>query len=322
MGGVRYLFADMNSFFAAVEQQEQPALRGLPVAVAPTLVATTCCIAATYEANGYGIKTGTPVHEARQRCPHLQLVEARPQLYVQYHHRVVEAVESCLHVDEVCSIDEMYDKLLGEEQQPENAARIAHQVKDAIRDAAGHCVRCSIGLAPNAFLAKVASDLNKPDGMTVILPEQMPEAISHLALTDLPGIASNMKRRLHAAGITTVDQLCRAGEADLSEAWGSRVLGSIWWHQLRGHELPARPTQRRTLGHSHVLPPEFRRDDRAWAVLARMVHKAATRMRGLHYRAGYLTVDLSFFDQPSWQQRGNLGLCRDTLKMIRTALSL
>jgi hypothetical protein len=100
MGEVRYLFADMNSFFAAVEQQERPGLRGLPVVVAPTLVETTCCIVATYEAKGYGIKTGTPIHEARKRCPHLELVEARPQLYVQYHHRVVEAVESCLQVDQ------------------------------------------------------------------------------------------------------------------------------------------------------------------------------------------------------------------------------
>ncbi|MEX0643114.1 MAG: hypothetical protein WD468_10460, partial [Pirellulales bacterium] len=253
--GLRYLFADMNSFFASVEQQDRPALRGQPVGVVPVLADTTCCIAASYEAKSYGIKTGTSVREARQRCPHVHLIEARVRLYVEYHHRVVEAVESCLHVDEISSIDEMYGRLLGTEQAPERAASIAFAVKDAIRKAAGPCIRCSIGLAPNPWLAKVASDMNKPDGLTMLLPEQLPEAICHLKLTDLPGIASNMERRLHAAGITTVMQLCHASEANLSEAWASKALGSIWWAQLRGHDLPHRATRRQTVGHSHVLPP-------------------------------------------------------------------
>ena len=322
MTGVRYLFADMNSFFASVEQQEHPELRGLPIAVVPTLVETTCCIAASYEAKSYGIKTGTGVREARQRCPHIRLIEARPACYVRYHHRVVEAVESCLHVDQVCSIDEMYGKLLGQERQPERAAVIAYQVKDAIRKAAGPCIRCSIGLAPNPWLSKVASDMNKPDGLTMLLPEQLPDAICHLKLTDLPGIATNMERRLAAVDITSVAQLCQATEAALSEAWGSKVLGSIWWQQLRGVDLPYRPTHRRTVGHSHVLPPDQRTDARAWAVLARMIHKAAARMRRLGYRAGDLTMQVTYIDRRGWEQRASLGFCRDTLTMIHVALPM
>lgn len=322
MEGVRYLFADMNSFFASVEQQEHPELQGLPIAVVPTLVETTCCIAASYEAKSYGIKTGTGVREAKQLCPHIRLIEARPACYVQYHHRVIEAVESCLHVDQVCSIDEMYGKLLGQECQPERAAVIAYQVKDAIRKATGPCVRCSIGLAPNPWLAKVASDMNKPDGLTMLLPEQLPDAICHLELTDLPGIAKNMERRLAAVHITSVAQLCQASEADLSQAWGSTVLGSIWWQQLRGIDLPYRPTHRRTVGHSHVLPPDQRTDERAWAVLARMIHKAAARMRRLGYRAGDLTMQVTYIDRRSWEHRASLGLCRDTLTMIHVALPL
>jgi DNA polymerase-4 len=318
--GVRYLFADMNSFFASVEQQECPSLRGLPIAVVPMRVESTCCIAASYEAKGYGVKTGTSVREARQLCPHIRLIEARPQRYVAYHHRVIEAVESCLHVDHVCSIDEMYGKLLGAECQPERAAAIAYRVKDAIRRTVGACIRCSIGLAPNPWLAKIASDMNKPDGLTMLLPEQLPEAICHLALTDLPGIAKNMERRLAAVQITSVAQLCRACEADLSHAWGSTVLGNIWWQQLRGIDLPYRPTHRRTVGHSHVLPPKQRTDERAWAVLARMIHKAAARMRRIEYRAGYLTVQVAYLDRQHWEQRAALGLCRDTLTMVRAAL--
>ena len=262
------------------------------------------------------MKTGTIVHEARTLCPHLYLVEARPRLYVQYHHRIVAAVESCLHVDQVCSIDEMYGRLMGPEGEPERAAAIAHHVKAAIYLAVGPFMRCSIGLAPNTWLAKVASDMQKPDGLTMILPEQMPEAICKLELTDLPGIASNMERRLHQRGVQHVDQLCRLSPEELAAVWGSKVLGTIWWHQLRGHDLPYRPTHRRTVGHSHVLPPERRTIEGAHAVLVRLIHKAAARLRRMHYSAGCLTVSVEFLNGPWWERRLPLGLCRDTLTMV------
>ena len=104
---LRALFVDFNSYFASVEQQEQPALRGRPMAVAPIMTDSTCCIAASYEAKRFGIKTGTNVGEARNRCPGLIVVEARPSLYVEYHHRLIAAVDSCVPVTQVRSIDEM-----------------------------------------------------------------------------------------------------------------------------------------------------------------------------------------------------------------------
>ena len=95
---VRALFVDFNSYFASVEQQVQPHLRGVPVAVVPVLTESTSCIAASYEAKAFGVKTGTRVSSARKMCPGLQVVESRPPLYVEYHHRLVEAVESCVPV--------------------------------------------------------------------------------------------------------------------------------------------------------------------------------------------------------------------------------
>src|SRR5450432_47129 len=102
---LRALVIDFNSFFASVEQQEQPALRGQPVAVVPVMTDSTCCIAASYEAKCFGIKTGTNVGEARQRCPGLIVVEARPPLYIEYHHKLIAAVDACLPVTDVRSID-------------------------------------------------------------------------------------------------------------------------------------------------------------------------------------------------------------------------
>src|ERR1039458_373592 len=98
-----WLFVDLNSYFASVEQEARPELRGRPVGVVPMMADTTCCIAASYEAKAYGVKTGTVVGEAKKMCPDLVLVEARHELYVEYHHRIVEAVESCLPVTAVMS---------------------------------------------------------------------------------------------------------------------------------------------------------------------------------------------------------------------------
>ncbi|MEA2707782.1 MAG: polymerase, partial [Phycisphaerales bacterium] len=164
---LRVLYLDMNSFFASVEQQLRPELRGRPVAVAAVDVDSTCCIAASYEAKQLGIRTGTPVWKAR-KCKGVRIVEARPDVYVRVHHEIIKVVESCLPVHAVHSIDEMSCRLSPDESEPSAAAELAHRVKQTVRDGVGSCLSCSIGLAPNRLLAKVAADMQKPDGLTTI----------------------------------------------------------------------------------------------------------------------------------------------------------
>ena len=98
---LNWLFVDLNSYFASVEQQVRPELRGRPVGVVPMMADTTCCIAASYEAKAFGVRTGTIVADAKRMCPEIVLVEARHEIYIEYHHRVVEAVESCVPVTAV-----------------------------------------------------------------------------------------------------------------------------------------------------------------------------------------------------------------------------
>jgi len=133
---VEWLFLDLNSYFASVEQQERPELRGRPIGIVPLITENTCCIAASYEAKAYGIKTGTSVADAKLVCPHLQLVEGRPKLYVEYHHRITEAVQSCIPISHVMSIDEMACRLMGRERFIPNANAIAYQIKEALRKVA------------------------------------------------------------------------------------------------------------------------------------------------------------------------------------------
>ncbi|MCC6682130.1 MAG: DNA polymerase [Phycisphaeraceae bacterium] len=322
-GLFRYLFIDMNSFFASVEQQVQPALRGKPVGIVPIDgTDATCCIAASYEAKACGVKTGTSVPEARRRCPQIQLTLARPRLYVQFHHRIIRAVESALHVEQVCSIDEMYGRLMSNERSPQQAAAIAERIKRAIAAECGPHVRCSIGIGPNIWLSKIATDLQKPDGLVLLSIDELPARLSELKLTDLPGVGRNMAVRLAAHGITTVEQLWSLRESQLHRIWASRVLGSIWYAQMRGEALPYRPTQRRSVSHSHVLAPRLRTHELAYQVMIRMLHKAARRMRRLGYCAGAMSIYVRCEGGRRWETGCDLSHAYDTLTLVHHAARL
>jgi DNA polymerase-4 len=313
---LRELILDFNSYFASVEQQDRPDLRARPVAVAPVMTDHTCCIAASYEAKRWGIKTGTMVGAARKICPALVVVEARPPLYVEYHHRLVAAVDSVLPVSEVLSIDEMRCALRGRWQERETVLGLARQIKRTIASTVGIYVRCSIGIAPNGFLAKTASDMEKPDGLVVIDESDLPEILFRLELTDLCGIAEAREGRLHACGIRTVEQLCRAPKALLRAAWHG-IEGERMYALLRGEVVERAPTQRCTVGHSHVLEPQFRTLPLAEAVLQRLLQKAATRLRSLGYMAGGLGVALKFIGRPPWGDEVRFVETQDTLDFIR-----
>ena len=158
----------VNSFFASVEQHDEKRLRDRPVGVVPVVAATTCCIATSSEAKAFGVKTGTPVWEALERCPEIKLVEARPARSVEIHHELMQAIEDCIPHGKAESIDEVPCWLMGRERLRGNAEAIACNIKQILFDRFGPTIRCSIGIAPNKFLAKTASDMLKPDGLTVI----------------------------------------------------------------------------------------------------------------------------------------------------------
>src|SRR5438067_6055893 len=127
----------MNSFFASVEQEMDPSLRGKPIAVVPLLADTTCCIAVSYEGKAFGVKTGTKVGEAKKLCPGILLIEGNHDNYIRYHNRIVPAVESCIPVDAVCSIDEIACRLSGSQQNLNVAQALADKIKATIKAEVG-----------------------------------------------------------------------------------------------------------------------------------------------------------------------------------------
>ena len=272
------MFIDFDSFFASVEQELQPNLRDRPVVVVPLLAETTCCIAASYQAKHYGIKTGTPVHEARRRCPGLFVVEAHPELYVRFHDQMREVITDCGVNPEVRSIDEVHCVLWGEWMETGAAGRLAGRIKESLKQRLGPRLTCSIGLAPNLFLSKTASDMDKPNGLVTIRPEDLPDCLHGLELRDLCGIGPRMEARLRAHAIDTVAQLCAVSKAMLRAVWGS-VEGELFHDSLHGQSTVYRSSERRSLGHSHILPPDLRHEEGARSVLHRLTQKAARPMR-------------------------------------------
>ncbi len=294
---LRILFVDMNAFFASVEKMDDPDLHDRPVVVTPIDAPTGCCIACSYEARAQGVRTGCMVREAKKLIPDVVVARARPDRYLQVHHQILDAVDTVIPVSEVMSIDEFWCELMLNERPRAAVDRIAASIKAAIWSRVGR-ITCSIGVASNTLLAKVAAGMNKPDGYTVIPRSTLPTPLLDLGLTDLPGISKGIKRRLRTAGILTVPELFARTPNELRDAWGS-VLGVYWWHWLRGDELPGPKGHRRTVGHQHVLAPDQRSWPNARGVALRLLAKATQRMRSLDYVATRLSLDIRYRDGSS-----------------------
>ena len=313
---LRALFVDFNSFFASVEQQIHPEWRGRPVAVVPVMTDHTCCIAASYEARRFGIKTGTNVGEARKACPGLIVVEATTSLYVHYHDRLRTVIDSCIPVSEIRSIDEMWCALRGPWQERDRAIETARAIKTRIAATVGESLTSSIGIAPNVFLAKTASDMQKPDGLVVIEEKDLPECLFPLELRDFCGVGERREKRLNECRIYTVEQLCRASKETLRRAWNG-IEGERMFALLRGEEVERPPSQRCTVGHSHVLEPKYRTLTLAESVLHRLLQKAAMRLRSLGYLAGGMGVSVKFLEGKRWSDEMRFLETRETIDFIR-----
>ena len=311
---VQWLFLDLNAFLTSCEQQENPALRGRPVIVVQTPAESAVAIAASYAAKAFGIKTGTLVREARRLCPDVVPVRADHRLYTDYHERILKAVDTCLPVDKVMSIDEMACRLMGTERQVPVARALALKVKDTLCEEVGECLTCSIGIAPNVFLGKVGSDLQKPDGLVVITKDDLPGILLGLKLQDIYGIGARMEKRLHRAGILTVEQLWNATPFQLRRVWGG-INGVLFHQMLHGADIqPPSSRYSKSIGHQHVLEPDLRTKKGAQDFAQHLLTKAAERLRRGDYYCRRLGLHLSwvgdlggFWDETNFHETCDTG---------------
>lgn len=311
---LRWLYVDFNSYFASVEQQLRPELRGRPIAVVPVETDATSAIAASYEAKAFGIRTGTPVWEAKKLCPDIVCVLANHEHYLDYHARILEEVDRHIPITKVCSIDEVACRMM--ENEMPRAVEIAQSIKRGLAANVGEYIKCSIGIAPNRYLAKVATDLRKPDGLTVLTAEDAPQKLAHLTLRDLPGIGHNMEQRLNRAGLYHIAQIWPLSPAQMRKIWGS-VWGERLWYYLRGVELPEEEeTTRTTMGHSHVLAPELRGPREAKDVARRLTLKLASRLRRLGYYASSLQLSVRLEEGPRLSHGVQFYRAQDSMTLL------
>ena len=294
MAFFRRLFIDFDSFYASIEQQDNSEYRGHPIIVVPVVSDYTCAIAASYQAKRLGVKTGTRVKTAKEKIPGLFVCGARPKRYVEVHNQIVEILSQHFKKIQVLSIDEMACEI--DEDDDFDCEMISALLKLDFQEILGEHITCSIGVAKNVFLSKVAADMDKPNGFTA-LGQKAQEQLETLGLTDLPGIAEKMEARLNKSRIKTVEDLFNTEELKLKKAWGS-VIGGRWYHMIRGslqcdyglsnNEIP------KSFGHTHVLPPSKRDDAGSFEVFEALLFKGLERLNKHRIGAKRVAIYLSW----------------------------
>jgi len=324
---VERLYLDFDGFFASVEQAAKPALRGRPVGVVPFAgTDRTCVIACSREAKLRGVKNVMAVAEARAVCPDLVLVPQSPDLYRRAHNALISEIEDVLPIDAVKSIDEMTCRIQPSDRAtPEDLGR---RIKAALRDNIGPWITCSIGMAANRQLAKMACKAGKwrdgrsayGDGLMVWRPQDMPDPLLAIPLEDVPGIGKNLKTRLLLAGIRDMEDLLATAPKQLRALWGN-VTGERLWYALHGYDIQTPPSGRGMYGHGRVLPPESRGMDDAKAASRLLLVKAARRMRREGWNAGALSLWLSLYDA-GWGRSAGLPAVHDDQAVLAALADL
>jgi DNA polymerase-4 len=315
------LFLDMDSFFASVEQQVNPPLRGKPVGVAPYTGNTGCIIAASKEAKKLGIKTGFGVGEAKYKCPQIKIIEARPALYMIYHKEIKKVLESISPFCEPLSVDEFLIELSPSEQNYKKSCEIGYRIKQRISYNVGDFLTCSVGVGPNKFLSKMAAESEKPDGLTILKLQNLENFYLFLKdLTDLTGINHQLKKRLNYFGIFSPIEFYNLSQSNLIKILSH--FGKMWYFRLRGYEVDNFVSKTKTIGHSHVLEPEFRDRKSAENVIRKLIFKAGSRLRSKKITASGIYVNVSFVDKTRFSKSKKVASFDDNLSFTKNVFNI
>jgi DNA polymerase-4 len=290
------LHIDMNAFFASVEQQSNPELRGKPIAVigaAKRTVITTC----SYEARAFGVKTGMNAWEARQKCPQLIFVVGNNRKYTYTSTQIIGIMREYTPMVEVFSIDEAFLDVTGSLAIFGSPERITHLIKARIKHQFG--LTCSVGIAPNKLLAKLASDMQKPDGLTIIKPDQIAGVLERVPIRDLCGIGAQTGKQLANLGIRTCGELGRFPVDILKRKFG--VVGEqLHLMGLGVDDSPVVPEEEaeevKTVGHSTTLDRDIIDRDEIQRYLLQLSEMVGRRARRYQVVGKTVTLTIRYPD--------------------------
>ena len=283
------LHVDMDAFYASVEQRDRPELRGQPLIVGGTSNRGVVA-AASYEVRKFGVRSAMPIREALRRCPHAICVKPRMSVYREVSHQVFAVFHEYTPVVEGLSLDEAFLDVTASLALKGDAVSIARGIKQRIR--AETQLAASVGVAPNKLVAKIASDLEKPDGLTVINAGNMRAVLDPLSVRRLPGLGRKLGERVEAAGLATFGQLRSAPDAVLWPIFGRDSQRM----RERASGIDERPVMsewdEKSISAEETFFTDLADHARMHAEVLRLADRAGTRMRAQNLAAGCVAVKI------------------------------
>lgn len=276
----RIVHVDMDAFYASVEQRDAPQLRGRPVVVGGSPTGRGVVAAASYEARRFGIRSAMPAARAQRLCPDVVFVPPDFAKYKAVSAQVFAIFRSVTPLVEPLSLDEAYLDVTDNLLQIPSATHVAAHVREQIWRQVG--LTASAGVAPVKFVAKIASDLDKPNGLVVVPPHRVLEVIRPLPVTKLWGVGPATATRLDALGVRTIQDLADLGQDKLIDALGKQ--GHVLWRMSHGEDpRPVRPSRERK---SSSAERTFAQDVLDMDLLEAVLHDHAERVCAALERAG------------------------------------
>ncbi|MBI5044015.1 MAG: DNA polymerase IV [Nitrospirae bacterium] len=312
---------DMDAFFASVEQQANPHLRGKPIAVTGSS-ARTVITTASYEARKFGVKTGMNIYEAKKACPHLILVTGDNEKYTHTCKELTKIYNRFTPDVEVYSIDEAFLDITTTHHLFGGPEAIGISIKKIIKDRFG--INCTVGIAPNILIAKLASDISKPDGLRWIRIENVEGILENLLVKELWGIGSKISERLAALGIKTCGELGRASASLLRNRFG--IIGETL--KLMGMGICSRPVisdeeEPKSIGHSMTLPKNIGDRDEIKAYILKLSEMVGRRARRYRYSGRKVSLTLRYPDFETFTKQTTLSqYANDTHIIYKSAADI
>ena len=280
------LHVDMDAFYASVEQHDHPRLKGRPVIVGGTS-GRGVVAAASYEVRRYGVHSAMPMRSALQRCPHAVCVTPRMGRYQEVSHQVFSLFRQLTPLVQGLSLDEAFLDVTAQPQPPET---LAAEIKRRIHSSTG--LTASVGLAPNKLVAKIASDLGKPDGLTIVAAAQVQAVLDPLSVRRLPGLGRKTGERVEALGLATFGALRSAPDGLLWPVFG-RYAGRVRERAAGIDDRPVIPERdEKSISAEDTFAQDIADGSRLQAEVVQLADRACARLRASGLVAGCVGVKI------------------------------
>ena len=315
------LHVDMDAFYASIEQREQPELRNRPVIVGGSPNGRGVVAAASYEAREFGVHSAMPASRAYRLCPSAVFVKPRISFYSEVGHQVREILSSFTPLVEPLSLDEAFLDVTGSLKLYGTVSEIGHTIRERIKNEL-HLV-ASVGIAPNKFLAKIASDHDKPNGFTVVLPDKIAEFLDPLPIRRLWGVGKQAESRLKAFGIHTIGDLKQFPTDTLVETLGEKV-GPHLARLCRGEDnRPVVPDHEAvSISHETTFAQDITERETLRAVLQQLTDQVARRLRRQSVKASTVQLKIRYEDFQTYTRSVSLPVATDLTRELWDAVSM